>query len=155
MQAILQNNRGWSLTRASETQFKIIHEGYVRLWSDRCYAGTPSNACRLTKTEGKKLPFFLSPIPSPFFIPPFFLSYPPHSPLTPATQATKEAKRMTEIQYHTVKDLYQQTIRAMCSFIKVLIYINKTRSGCLRQLKNQYKVQLGNPKSGRCCLREL
>ena len=118
--------------------------------SDRFYAGTPSNACRVTKTEGKKLPFFLSSIPSPFF-----LSYPPHSPLTPATQATMQAKRMTEIQYHTVKDLYQQTVRAMCSFIKVLIYINKTRSGCLRQLKNQHKVQLGNPKSGRCCLREL
>ena len=72
-----------------------------------------------------------------------------------ATQTTILAKRMTEIQYRTVKGPYQQTIRAMCSFIKLLIYINKTRSGCLRQLKNQYKVQLGNPKSGRCCLQEL
>ena len=34
-----------------------------------------------------------------------------------------QAKRMIEIQYHTVKDLYQQTIRAMCSFIKVLISV--------------------------------
>ena len=60
---------------------------------------------------------------------------------------------MTEIQYRTVKDLYQPTIRAMCSFIKVLIYMNKTRSGCLRELKDKDKVQLGNPKSGRCCLK--
>ena len=43
----------------------------------------------------------------------------------------------------------------MCSFIKVLIYINKTLSSRLRELKNKGKVQLGNPKSGRGRLREL
>ena len=62
---------------------------------------------------------------------------------------------MTEIQYSTIKDLYQQTIRAMGSFIKMLIYMNKTLSGRLRELKSKDKVRLGNPKSGRCRLREL
>ena len=45
------------------------------------------------------------------------------------------------------QNLYQQTISAVCSFIKVLIYINETQSGHLRELKNKGKVQLGNPKS--------
>ena len=43
----------------------------------------------------------------------------------------------------------------MYSFIKVLIYVNKTPSGRLRELKNKEKVQLGNLKSGRDRLREL
>ena len=42
----------------------------------------------------------------------------------------------------------------MYSFIKVLIYVNKTLSGRLRELKNKGKVQLGNLKSGRDRLRE-
>ena len=41
----------------------------------------------------------------------------------------------------------------MCSFIKVLIYTNK--SGPVRELKNIGEVQLGNPKSGRGRLREI
>ena len=41
----------------------------------------------------------------------------------------------------------------MYSFIKVLIYTNK--SGRLRELKNKGEVQLGNPKSGRSGLREI
>ena len=32
--------------------------------------------------------------------------------------------------------------------------MNKTQGGCLRELKNKEKVQLGNPKSGRSCLQE-
>ena len=91
------------------------------------------------------------PNPLSFFPPSISSSYPPHSP----TEATMQAKRITEIQYRTVKDLYHQTISAMCNFIKVLIYMNKTRSGCLRELKNKDKVQLGNPKSSRCCSQEL
>ena len=42
----------------------------------------------------------------------------------------------------------------MYSFIKVSIYVNKTLSGRLRELKNKGKVQLGNLKSGRDRLRE-
>ena len=56
-----------------------------------------------------------------------------------ATQTTILAKRMTEIQYRTVKGPYQQTIRAMCSFIEVLIYMNKTLSGRIRGLKTKMK----------------
>ena len=37
----------------------------------------------------------------------------------------------------------------------MIIYYSKTLSGCLRQLKNKGKVQLGNPKSGRSRLREV
>ena len=37
----------------------------------------------------------------------------------------------------------------MYSFIQVLVYMNKTASGRLRELKNKRKVRLGNPKSGR------
>ena len=40
------------------------------------------------------------------------------------------------------------------SFIKLLIYMNKTLSGNLRELKNKGNVQLGNPKSGRSRLPE-
>ena len=36
----------------------------------------------------------------------------------------------------------------MRSFIKVLIYMNKSLSGRLRELRNKEKVQLGNLKSG-------
>ena len=43
----------------------------------------------------------------------------------------------------------------MCSFIKALIYVTKTLSGRLQELKNKGKFQLGNPKSGRGRLREL
>ena len=42
----------------------------------------------------------------------------------------------------------------MYSFIKVLIYVNKTPSGRLRELKNKENVQLGNLKSGCDRLRE-
>ena len=56
-----------------------------------------------------------------------------------ATQTTILAKRMTEIQYRIVKGPYQQTIRAMCSFIEVLIYMNKTLSGRIRGLKTKMK----------------
>ena len=42
----------------------------------------------------------------------------------------------------------------MCSLTQVLVYINKTLSGRLREFKNKGKVQLGNPKSGRGLLRE-
>ena len=42
----------------------------------------------------------------------------------------------------------------MCSFIKLLININKTLSGRLRELKKKGKIQLGKPKSGRGHLRE-
>ena len=38
---------------------------------------------------------------------------------------------ITCIQYCTVQGLNQQTISAMCSFIKVLTYMNKTLSGHL------------------------
>ena len=55
----------------------------------------------------------------------------------------------------TVQDLSQGTISAVCSFVKVLIYMNKTLSGRLRELKNKGKVQLGNPRSDRGRLREL
>ena len=36
----------------------------------------------------------------------------------------------------------------MCNFI-VLIYMNKTLSGRLRERKNKGKMQVGSPKSGR------
>ena len=32
--------------------------------------------------------------------------------------------------------------------------MNKALNGCLQELKNKEKVQLGNPKSGRSCLRD-
>ena len=41
-----------------------------------------------------------------------------------------------------------RTISTVCSFFKVSIYLNKTLSGCLRELKNKAKVQSGNPESG-------
>ena len=34
------------------------------------------------------------------------------------------------------------------------IYMNKTLSGRLQELKNEEKVQLSNPKSGHSCLRD-
>ena len=43
----------------------------------------------------------------------------------------------------------------MCSFAKPLIYMNKTLSGRLRELKTKGEVQLGYTKSSRGCLREL
>ena len=49
---------------------------------------------------------------------------------------------------------HQRTISAVCSFIKVLICMNKTLSGCLRELNTKGKVQLGNPKNGRSRIRE-
>ena len=58
-----------------------------------------------------------------FFLPPFFLSYPPHSPLTPATQATMQAKRMTEIQYRTVKDLNRPFVQCAASLKCWFIWI--------------------------------
>lgn len=39
--------------------------------------------------------------------------------------------------------------------IKWAIYMYKTLSGCLEELKNKGKVQLGNPKSGPSHLQEL
>jgi len=39
--------------------------------------------------------------------------------------------------------------------IKWAIYMYKTLSGCLEELKNKGKVQLGNPKSGPGHLQEL
>ena len=42
-----------------------------------------------------------------------------------------------------------RAIWAVCSLTQVLVYINKTLSGRLREFKNKGKVQLGNPKSGR------
>ena len=42
----------------------------------------------------------------------------------------------------------------MCSFIKVLINMNKTLSGCLWELINKGKLQLGNHKRGCGHLRE-
>ena len=62
---------------------------------------------------------------------------------------------LLQIQYCIVEDFYQRTIRAVCSFIKEFIYMNKSLSGRLRELKNKGKVQLSNPKSGRGRLREL
>ena len=41
-----------------------------------------------------------------------------------------------------------------CVFIKVLTHMDETLSGRLRELKNNEKVQLGNPKGGRGRLRE-
>ena len=38
---------------------------------------------------------------------------------------------LLQIQYCTVRNLYQLTISAVCTFIKLLIYLNKTLSGCL------------------------
>ena len=60
-----------------------------------------------------------------------------------------------KIQSCAVQDLFQRTISIVFSFIKVLIYINKTPSGRLRELKNKGKVQLGSSKSGRDRLRKL
>ena len=38
---------------------------------------------------------------------------------------------LLQIQYCTVRNLYQLTISAVCTFIKLWIYLNKTLSGCL------------------------
>ena len=62
---------------------------------------------------------------------------------------------LLQIRRCTVQDRYQRAISAVCSFINVLIYMNKTLSGRLRELRNKGKVKLGNPKSGRGRLREL
>ena len=51
--------------------------------------------------------------------------------------------------------LIKITIRAVCNFIKALIYMLKTLNGCLQELKNKEKIDLGNPKSGRGRLRDL
>ena len=51
-----------------------------------------------------------------------------------------------KIQYCTVQNVFQRTISKVFSFIKVEIYMNKTLSGCLRELKNKRKVQLGDSK---------
>ena len=53
------------------------------------------------------------------------------------------------------KSNFIDLISAVCSFIKVLIYYNKTLSGRLRGLNNKRKVPLGNPKSDRSRLREF
>ena len=53
------------------------------------------------------------------------------------------------------KSNFIDLISAVCSFIKVLIYYNKTLSGRLRGLNNKRKVPLGNPKIDRSRLREL
>ena len=55
---------------------------------------------------------------------------------------------LLQIQYCTIQDLYHRTISAVCSFIVVLVFMNKTLSGHLQELKNKGKVQLGNSKSG-------
>ena len=55
---------------------------------------------------------------------------------------------LLQIQYCTIQDLYHRTISAVCSFIVVLVFMNKTLSGRLQELKNKGKVQLGNSKSG-------
>ena len=52
---------------------------------------------------------------------------------------------LIQIEYYTVQDLYQRNYRALFSFMKVLIYMNKTLSGRVRELKNRGKIQLGNP----------
>ena len=49
------------------------------------------------------------------------------------------------------QDLYQQTVSAVCGFIEVSIYTNKTLTGLLRELKNKGKVQLGNLKGSCGC----
>ena len=54
---------------------------------------------------------------------------------------------LVQIQYCTVQDIYHRTISAVCSFIVLLICMNKTLIGRLQELKNEGKVQLGNPKS--------
>ena len=47
--------------------------------------------------------------------------------------------------------LYVQFFRrlAQCAVSLVLIYMNKTVSGCIQEFKNKGIVQLGNSKSGR------
>ena len=52
---------------------------------------------------------------------------------------------LIQIEYYTVQDLYQRNNSALFSFMKVLILMNKTLSGRLRELKNRGKIQLGNP----------
>ena len=49
---------------------------------------------------------------------------------------------------------HQRTISAVWSFIKVLICMNKTLTGCLRELNTKEKVRLGIPKNGLCRIRE-
>ena len=55
---------------------------------------------------------------------------------------------LLQIQYCTIQDLYHRTISAVCSFIVVLVFMNKTLSGHLQELKKKGKVQLDNSKSG-------
>ena len=43
---------------------------------------------------------------------------------------------------------------AQCAVSLVLIYMNKTVGGRIKELKNKGIVQLGNSKKGRCRLRE-
>ena len=50
------------------------------------------------------------------------------------------------LQTEKTPDLNFRAISAVCSFIKVLIYMNKTLIGPLRELKNKKKVKTGNPK---------
>lgn len=52
---------------------------------------------------------------------------------------------LIQIEYYTVQDLYQRNNSALFSFMKVLIFMNKTLSGRLRELKNRGKIHLGNP----------
>ena len=52
---------------------------------------------------------------------------------------------LIQTEYYTVQDLYQRNNSALFSFMKVLIFMNKTLSGRLRELKNRGKIQLGNP----------
>ena len=49
---------------------------------------------------------------------------------------------------------FQMLSTVGCLFIKALAYIDETLSGRLQELKNNRKVQLGNPKGGRGHLRE-
>ena len=53
-----------------------------------------------------------------------------------------------------MQDVFQRTISIVFSFIKVEIYMNRTLSGRLRELKNKGKGQLGDSKSGCDRLRE-
>ena len=47
-----------------------------------------------------------------------------------------------------------RAIWAVYSLTKVLVYMNKTLSGRLREFRNKGQVQLSNPKSGYGRLRE-
>ena len=48
-----------------------------------------------------------------------------------------------KMQYCTVQDVFQRTISIVFSFVKVKIYMNKTLSGRLRELKKQRKSPVG------------